>query len=101
MDEEKLPPDLERQLLDSFEQAALRDYPNPERIGCPGTEFLRSLAADRRSISVRDPRLSHVTHCSPCFREFAAFRDESAKRRQRKRLSLIAAGIVAVALSAG
>ncbi|MCU1329094.1 MAG: hypothetical protein JWN34_4464, partial [Bryobacterales bacterium] len=76
MDEEKLPPHLERQLLDASEQAALRDFPNPDRVGCPGTEFLRTLAADRRSVSVRDPRLDHVTHCSPCFTEFARFRAE-------------------------
>jgi hypothetical protein len=98
MDEEKLPPHLERQLLDAFEQAALRDFPNPDRVGCPGTEFLRTLATDRSSVSVRDPRLDHVTHCSPCFTEFARFRAEAGTALNRRRLVLTAAATVVLAL---
>lgn len=98
MDEERLSPDRERQLLDLFEQAALHDYPNPDRVGCPGPEFLRQLANDRKSVSVRDPRLNHITHCSPCFKEFVDFRAEAAKRRQRTRAWIAAAAVAASSL---
>ena len=44
----QLRPDLV--LLEVFEQSSLQDYPNPDRIGCPGQPFLRKLAFDRKSI---------------------------------------------------
>jgi hypothetical protein len=101
MDEERIPPDRERQLLELFEQAALHDFPNPERIGCPGSEFVRRLVTDRGSIPFRDPRVTHVTRCSPCFQEFAAIRAEiaaKAKRQRRARQMQLAAGIVVIGL---
>jgi hypothetical protein len=98
MDEEKLSPDDERRPLDLFEQAALHAYPNPQRSGCPGADFLRLLAINRRSISVQDPRLTHVARCSPCFQEFAALRDAQARRRSRLRLLPIAAGVLLAAI---
>jgi hypothetical protein len=98
MDEERLSPDRERQLLDLFEQAALNDFPNPNRIGCPGPVFLRTVATDRRSISIRDERLNHITRCSPCFQEFVNFRDSAAKRRKRTRAVATAGTIAALAL---
>jgi len=99
MDEERLSPEQERELLNLFEQAALNDFPNPQRIGCPGSEFLRKMATNRQSISVRDPRLRHAARCSPCFREFTAFRAEADARRKRTRITLIATGVVVVAMA--
>jgi hypothetical protein len=99
MDEERLSPEQERELVNLFEQAALNDFPNPQRIGCPGSEFLRKMATNRRSISVRDPRLRHVARCSPCFKEFTAFRAQAAARRKRTRITLIAAGVIVVAMA--
>jgi hypothetical protein len=98
MDEERLSPDPERQLLDLFEQAALHDYPNPDRVGCPGSNFLRKLASDRKSVSVRDPRLNHITHCSPCFKEFVDLRAGVAKRRHRTGTWIAAAAVAATSL---
>src|SRR3954470_13408752 len=40
MNDERLTPEQRRTMLDLLEQAALHDYPNPERIGCPGADFL-------------------------------------------------------------
>ncbi len=91
----------ERKILQLFAESALNDYPNPERIGCPGQEFLRALAFCRNSIPVGDPRLDHVVHCSPCFREFTAFQSAARHRRNARwaAISTIAAVIaIAVAL---
>ena len=101
MDEENFPPDFDRRVRDVFEQSALHDYPNPGRIGCPGSEFLRVLVNDRSSLSVHDPRLDHLTRCSPCFQEFAVLRDEKRARLKRSRLMMIAAGVVVLTLGAG
>ncbi|HWF45991.1 MAG TPA: hypothetical protein VG168_03210, partial [Bryobacteraceae bacterium] len=60
MGNEQEPTGEERELLDLLSESALNDYPNPERIGCPGEVFLRQLATDRKSVPIRDPRLDHV-----------------------------------------
>lgn len=91
----------ERELLRLLAESALNDYPNPERIGCSGQEFLRTLAFRRKSIPVGDPRLDHVVHCSPCFREFTDFQAAATRRRNARwaAISTIAAVIaIAVAL---
>jgi hypothetical protein len=97
MPDEKLSGEDERRLLDIFEHSSLNDYPNPDRVGCPGSEFLRKMAFDRRSIPIADPRLNHATHCSPCFREFVDFRALVRGRTRSYRMAAIAA-IVLLAL---
>jgi hypothetical protein len=99
MAEHSLTPDQERAMLDLFEQASLNDYPNPERIGCPGGDFLKELARDHRSIKLSDPRLDHVVHCSPCFREFVAFRDQRKRTVVTRRALFAGAGSLAAALA--
>src|ERR1700690_1190881 len=94
MDEEKLSPQEERRLLEMFERSSLNDYPNPEREGCPGTAFVRKLAFDRKSIPVRHPDLTHVARCSPCFREFLAYRKQAARRKMLKRVGALAAMVL-------
>lgn len=89
------------QFQDIVQQAILREFPNPERKGCPGTQTLRELASRPRP--VRDAAWEHVTHCSPCFREFLDLRTEAKQRleleyrRAIRRRTALAAIAVAVA----
>jgi hypothetical protein len=83
-----------------FEQSSLNDYPNPDREGCPETAFVRKLASDRKSIPIRHPDLTHVARCSPCFREFLAYRKQAARQRILKRVAALAA-IVFLAIGLG
>ena len=100
MPDEHLSGEDERRLLEVFEQSSLQDYPNPDRMGCPGRPFLRTLAFDRKSIPITDPNLTHVTRCSPCFREFRDFREQARRRSRATRASAIAAIVLlAVGLS--
>ena len=99
MDEEKLLPEDERRLLDIFGQSSLHDYPNPERKDCPGTPFLRKLAADRKSIPIDHPDLTHVTRCSPCFREFLHFRKQVRRRKWLNYATAVASVILAIGLA--
>jgi hypothetical protein len=70
---------LKKQLQDSI----LRDYPNPERKGCPGDAVLRELAVRPLGRAVEDdPHWHHITHCSECYRDFLAF--NSAFRSEAK-----------------
>jgi hypothetical protein len=99
MDDESLTAKQQRAILDLFEQASLNDYPNPERIGCPGDDFLKQLVRDRNSIKLSDERLKHIVHCSPCFREFVGYRDQFKRQTITRRaifasLGSLAAGLV-------
>lgn len=94
MAEEHLSPEEERRILEIFERSALTDYPNPDRVGCPGTAFLRRLAFDRKSIPLGHSGIDHLTHCSPCFAEFLEFRNQARRRKQLVRAAVAAAAVV-------
>jgi hypothetical protein len=97
MDDEQLTSKQDRRMLELLEEAALNDYPNPDRIGCPGTDFLKRLATDRRSISLSDPALDHVASCSPCFREFAGYRDRAKRAKVTRRVAIATGAAFVVA----
>ena len=46
-----------------LQESALREFPNPERVGCPDAETLAGMS--RRIIQMTQDQLHHVTHCSP------------------------------------
>ena len=103
MDDDRLSPEQERAWLDLMEKAALNDFPNPGRIRCPGSDFLRRLAVDRGSVSPNDERIGHLSRCSPCFQEFTAFRSEAGKgtdRNQTGKWAAIAALFLAISAGA-
>jgi len=92
-------PDIMRD--DKFEaviqQAFLDAFPNPDRMGCPGDEVLRSLAANK-SIENNEAD-AHIAQCSPCAKQLLAFRQEARKRRQTRWLWAAAAACLAAVLS--
>jgi hypothetical protein len=83
---------LKRQLQESI----LREYPNPERRGCPGNLVLGELA--RRPLDdalESDSNWQHAMHCSECYREFLGIR-AAMKRRQKTRRAAVGVGLAAV-----
>jgi hypothetical protein len=89
---------LKRQL----QQTILTEYPNPDRKGCPGEAVLRGLAARYLDQTVQDDsNWQHVTHCSPCYREFLDIRTEMKRAARAKKvgigLGLIAAAVAGIA----
>src|SRR5215471_15535278 len=62
-----------------LQESALREFPNPERVGCPDAETLAGMS--RRIIQMTQEQLHHVTHCSPCFQTFLAIRQELRQRQ--------------------
>ena len=88
---------LKKQLQDSI----LRDYPNPERKGCPGGPVLRELAERPLDRPVEDdPHWQHITHCSECYGEFlafnGAFRQQTRARRARAGWGVAVAAVAIV-----
>jgi hypothetical protein len=80
-------------LLDLLRQGLATEFPNPERIGCPGSSLLKGIAQGKVSLTETQPWLDHLGSCSPCFKEFKEFRRQSTKQRRRV-LTLVATAAV-------
>lgn len=65
--------DIEKDLIDTFEGLVRRDFPNPERMGCPGTEVLAQFAR-RPSDAHLSHMITHLQRCAPCFGELKELR---------------------------
>jgi hypothetical protein len=88
----------------ALQQAILRHYPNPEREGCLDSATIQAVAQQR--LPHEDLRWEHISHCSPCYREFLdcrkQFREKQARAdqlRRRMRFALLVT-IVVIGLSA-
>jgi hypothetical protein len=83
-----------------LQQAILRNYPNPERRGCPGNDAIRALA--ERDLPHEDRHWEHVSHCSPCYQEFLERRGVVLERRRgRRRVAVLTAAAVVLLAVAG
>ena len=69
-------------MLDILRQGLTKEFPNPERIGCPGSSLLKGIAQQKVSLTGVEPWLDHLGSCSPCFQEFKGFRRQSTQRRR-------------------
>jgi hypothetical protein len=89
---------LQREIRESIR----RNHPNPERIGCPGSEKLRGMADS--TIPPSDPAYKHVMECSPCYEELMAFSVAAEARKaesiSRRRLILVGTMAAAVVIAA-
>jgi hypothetical protein len=78
----------------------LEEYPNPDRVGCPGSDVLKRIASRAMPLSAADKWLDHLGSCSPCYRDFLQFQ-EAHRVRRKQALLAIAASILIVASLAG
>jgi hypothetical protein len=88
----------DKRLLDILRQGLATEFPNPERIGCPGSALLKGIAQGRVSLTEAEPWLDHLGSCSPCFREFKEFRGQSAIQRQRMLVFVATAAVLLFAV---
>jgi hypothetical protein len=65
-------------------------YPNPDRIGCPGSEVLKALVERKMDLREAEEWVLHLGMCSPCFIEYTEFRDHAVKQ---KKLEFAAIGV--------
>ena len=68
------------QIKHLIQKAILRDYPNPERKDCLDSSILKAIAQQR--LPHDDPHWQHVSHCSPCYREFIDCRAQVRAERE-------------------
>jgi hypothetical protein len=89
----------EKRILDLLNRGLSRDFPNPQRIGCPGTAILKSIALHKLPLAQADPWLEHFSSCSPCFQEFSEIRKQAAGQRRQTQMWLAAAAMVLLAVA--
>jgi hypothetical protein len=65
--------EMERELIRIFDDVLHSDYPNPERIGCPGTDVLYKLAISPEKFACQST-LRHLARCAPCVDELKQLR---------------------------
>jgi len=78
----------------------LKEFPNPSRAGCPGSDVLKKIASHEMPLSEAEKWLDHLGSCSPCYSDFTQFQ-AAYKRRRMRSLLAIAASILIVACLAG
>ena len=83
-----------------LQEAVLRHYPNPERIGCPGPDVLKQVAREEQPYE--NSHWEHIQHCSPCYKEFLELRREFKRQRataQKLRWAAAIAALLVVAMA--
>src|SRR5260370_38728256 len=90
----------ERRILDVLGRGLSKEFPNPERIGCPGADVLKKIASRKMPLSEAEAWLDHLGSCSPCYNDFSQFR-EASKRDRSRTLLAVAASILLVDTVAG
>ena len=83
----------EKRILDVLGRGLLKDFPNPERIGCPGADVLKKIASHEMPLSEAQKWLDHLGSCSPCYADFKRFAEAHEWRRRRTWFAA-AAGII-------
>lgn len=89
----------DKRLLDVLAQGLSREFPNPQRVGCPDSAVLRSVAFRKLRLADAEPWLNHLSSCSPCFQEFSEFRKEAASQRRRTMAWTAAAAVLIFAVA--
>jgi hypothetical protein len=85
-------------LQNAIQDTILRNFPNPERKGCPGDAMVEEVAGRRELIE--DDAWQHVTHCSPCYAAFLQYKNEFRLARRRKGLKLLIGAVTVAVLTA-
>jgi hypothetical protein len=91
----------DKRLLDILRQGLATEFPNPERIGCPGNALLKGIAQGKVSLTEAEPWLDHLGSCSPCFQEFKEFRRQLAFQRRRMLAWVATAAVLLLVVGGG
>jgi hypothetical protein len=78
----------------------LKEFPNPDRVGCPGSDVLKRIASRAMPLSEAEKCLDHLGSCSPCYSDFLQFQ-AAIRRRHMQTMLAVAASILIVAGVAG
>jgi len=77
----------------------LKDFPNPERIGCPGPAVLKRIAVHEVPLSEAEKWLDHLGSCTPCYADFKRLQRAHEARRRQVVLAVAAGILLAVTVT--
>jgi hypothetical protein len=89
----------EKRILDALGRGLLKEFPNPERSGCPGSDVLKRIASKTMPLEEAEKWLNHLGSCSPCYKDFSELRQVREVRRTRTLFALAASILVAVGIA--
>ena len=89
----------EQRLLDALGRGLLKEFPNPDRAGCPGSDVLRRIASHAMPLAEAEKWLDHLTSCSPCYRDFSELQADYRHRRMRTVLAIAASILIVVGVA--
>ena len=84
----------EQRILDVLERGLSREFPNPNRTGCPDSAVLRGIALHKLRLAEVHQWMDHLSTCSPCYQEFTQLRKQAVIQRRRLQVWLAAAAVV-------
>jgi hypothetical protein len=87
-----------KRILAALSEGLSTEFPNPERVGCPGPEVLEGIASHKIPLSEAEKWLDHLGSCSSCFQDFKAIRRRLRVRRGFRLGGGLAILLVALAL---
>lgn len=89
----------EKRILDALGRGLLKEFPNPERTSCPGSDVLKRIASKRMPLAEAEKWLNHLGSCSPCYKDFSELRKGREVQRNRTLLAIAASILVAVGIA--
>ncbi len=89
----------EKRLLDVLGRGLLKEFPNPERTGCPGSDVLKRIASHEMPLTEAEKWLDHLTSCSPCYRDFSELQAGYRHRRMQTALAIAASILIVVGVA--
>ena len=89
----------EQRVLDLLTQGLSREFPNPQRVGCPDSSVLTGIAFRKLRLAEVEPWLEHLGSCSPCFQEFTELRKQATTRRRHTQAWLAVAAVLIFAVA--
>ena len=84
----------EKRILDVLTRGLSREFPNPDRVGCPDSAVLRGIAFRKLRLAEVDQWLNHLSSCSPCYQEFTDLRKKAASQRRRTQVWFAVAAVL-------
>jgi hypothetical protein len=89
----------EKRILDALGRGLLKDFPNPDRAGCPGPDVLRKIVSHEMPLPEAEKWLDHLTSCSPCYADFSQLRTVVERRRSQTLLAIAASILIGISVA--
>jgi hypothetical protein len=89
----------EKRIMDVLGRGLLKEFPNPDRAGCPGSDALRRIASHAMPLAEAEKWLDHLTSCSPCYGDFSRFQAAHQRRRTQRILAIAASILIAIGIA--